>query len=216
MRQNRPLAVTTALVSTAALISACGFFDDTDDAPEANEAPETTTVTSEAPAAEESQEETETTEAEEDTETSEAEEDPAPEEESDDAPEERAPVAESVNLTAPADQVSGECGTIGQLRFGADGDASCGFAANVASAAVQAEFHEVERDRRANPISKATVTATSPITGENYEMDCIVNPNGKGTTCTGADGAIVDISLTEQSYGPLVTGERPGPLYLNY
>lgn len=64
--------------------------------------------------------------------------------------------------------------------------------------------------------SKATVTATSPITGENYEMDCIVNPTGKGTTCTGADGAIVDISLTEQSHGPLVTGERPGPLYLNY
>lgn len=195
MRLSRPLAVTTVLLGSTALLVACGS-DDADDGPQ------TITVTSTMSAPDDSQDDSEPDDDSDTDQDFEAAQDDAP-----------APVAADLNLSASADQVGGNCGTIGQLSFSANENTSCGFAANVASAAAAAEFYIWTPDPTVTGVPAADITATSPTTGETYEMRCLIGSSRVAGTCSGGNDA--SVSITRNSTGPLSRGEDPGPIYLN-
>lgn len=97
-------------------------------------------------------------------------------------------------------QVGGECGVLDGARVTAGDSTSCGFAMNVAEQALQPVYvHDpsVVPSTVTPPAGVATVTATSPATGDEIAMDCSIGTDGRGATCTGGNDATVWVRMQD-------------------
>ena len=102
----------------------------------------------------------------------------------------------NANKTAPDSQIGGTCGTVDGATVTAADNTSCGFAINVAATALSTQFGA---DVAASPTDPtfagvANVSATSPGTGETYDMSCKINSDGNSMNCSGGNNASVGIS----------------------
>lgn len=105
-----------------------------------------------------------------------------------------APATPAVQADNP-DQVGGTCGTLDGAKVTAGESTSCGFAMNVAAQALQPVYRP---DTISSPDANgyagiATVTATSPSTGQTYTMQCGIGSAAVSSVCTGGNNAQVRI-----------------------
>lgn len=94
----------------------------------------------------------------------------------------------SATGTGPSGASSGSgssAGTQCDANISAGPDTSCPFAENV--------FKAYYQTYKANGAQNATVTTSSPVTGQTYSMQCAIN--GGTVTCTGGDNAMVTFPL---------------------
>jgi hypothetical protein len=106
-----------------------------------------------------------------------------------------APAAPAVQADNP-DQVGGTCGVLDGAKVTAGESTSCGFAMNVAAQALQPVYGP---DTISSPDANgyagvATVTATSPSTGQTYTMQCGIGSAASSSVCTGGNNAQVTVS----------------------
>lgn len=108
-----------------------------------------------------------------------------------------APAAPAATVPADnPDQIGGVCGTIDGAEVTAGGTTSCGFAMNVASQALQPVYGQdtTSPSDAQGYAGVATVTATSPSTGQTYTMQCGIGSAASSSVCTGGNNAQVTVS----------------------
>ncbi|WP_051259901.1 LppP/LprE family lipoprotein [Corynebacterium sputi] len=84
-------------------------------------------------------------------------------------------------------QVGGNCGQYDGATVTAGDSTSCGFAMAVAQEALQPIYSDIGMGY------KATVSATSPETGDTYSMECTIGSDASLSTCRGGNNAKVEI-----------------------
>lgn len=109
------------------------------------------------------------------------------------------------------DQVGGACGQIDGQEVNAGDATSCGFAMVVAQEALQSGSWEANVSADPSdptaPVSPgaSSVTASSPATGETYQMQCTLGSDMHYVTCTGGNNAMVRVqSAGASNFGNLV------------
>lgn len=109
------------------------------------------------------------------------------------------------------DQVGGTCGQMDGATVTAGDATSCGFAMVVAQEALQSGSWEANVSADPSdptaPVSPgaSSVTASSPTTGETYQMQCTLGSDMHYVTCTGGNNAMVRVqSAGSSNFGHLV------------
>lgn len=107
---------------------------------------------------------------------------------------------------ANPDQVGGHCGTTSDGdEIVADGRTSCGFAGAIFTSAMQQQFQKWAPDPTVTPVYRADFTQTSPTTGKNYTVVCIIGTAQTTLSCS------EKINATGSEYGSFSVSYEHGP-----
>lgn len=108
------------------------------------------------------------------------------------------------NARATPSKVGGACGTTAEgAKLRAYEATSCEFAQAIYQTALKAKFELFALSPDATPIPRASISVTSPVNNESYDLKCIIGSANTDMDCTDQSDRSVGVSVGFRNAGYL-------------